>query len=317
VQVENSTGGGVASLSSCYIADFMRGEAEPTLARAKEMCPTSGSNPPCHCPNAKSEDDFWLSGSASGAKRENVDILDRDGGAGAPGSPRPPDIRFFPGAGPSDPTNPLSAYIPLDKAVGAPPNTLASNASAASDDSPFEFIFGVNYVVADHDVTGTTLSNCGTATPPSQNCADFAMRNDLGATVIEGDCAADQFDASSYGLYYVTGNCVMSGVTIGSKNAPAIIVVFGNAALKNSTLFGMLFVHSNNIAIQNASSGYRFDMQNATVFGALVVEGNTTLTGNSILVYDDTSLNVDPNKLPAKARFARVAGSWFDRQRGF
>ena len=54
VQVENSTGGGVASLSSCYIADFMRGEQDPTLARAKEMCPTPGSNPPCHCPSAKS-----------------------------------------------------------------------------------------------------------------------------------------------------------------------------------------------------------------------------------------------------------------------
>jgi Tfp pilus assembly protein PilX len=317
VQVENTTGGGAANISTCYIGDFMRGEQDPTLARAKELCPTSGNNPPCHCPSAKSEDDFWLSGAASGNKRENIDILDRDGGAGAPGSPRPPDIRFFPGAGPADPAVPTGVYVALDKAVGAPPNTPASNSSAASDDSPFEFIFGINYVVADHDVTGTTLSNCGTGASPSQNCADFALRNDLGATVIEGDCAANQFDASSYGLYYVTGNCTMSGVTIGSKNAPAIIVVFGNATLKNSTLFGMLFVHSNNIAIENASSGYRFDMQGGTVFGAVVVEGNTTLTGNSILVYDDTSLNVDTYKLPAKARFARVAASWFDRQGGF
>jgi hypothetical protein len=79
----------------------------------------------------------------------------------------------------------------------------------------------------------------------------------------------------------------------------------------------MLFIHSNNIAVENASTGYRFDMQGATVFGALVVEGRTTLTGNSILVYDDTSLNVDPYKLPAKARFARVPGSWLDRQRAF
>jgi type II secretory pathway pseudopilin PulG len=316
VQVENTTGGGAANISTCYIGDFMRGEPDPTLARAKELCPTNGSNPPCHCPSAKSEDDFWLSGSASGSKRENYDILDRDGGAGAPGNPRPPDIRFFPGAGPSDPSNPLSTPIALDKQVGAAPNTPASNAAAASDDSPFEYIFGVNYVVADHDVTGTTLSNCGTGTPATQNCADFAMRNDLGANVIEGDCAANQFDATSYGLYYVTGDCVISGATVGSANAPAIIVVFGKATLKNSTLFGMLFVHSNNIGIENASSGYRFDMQGATVFGALVVEGNTTLTGNSILVYDDTSMNVDPNKLPAKARFARVPGSWFDRQRG-
>ena len=317
IQVENSTGGGAANISTCFIGDFMRGEADPTLARAKEICPTSGSSPPCHCPSSRSEDDYWLSGSAAGTKRENIDILDRDNNAGATGSPKPPDIKFFPGSGPSDPTNALSAAIPLDKQVGSAPNTLASNASAASDDSPFEWVFGVNYVVADHDVTGTTQSNCGSGTPPNQNCADYALRNDLGATVIDGDCASDQFSAASYGLFYVTGNCTINAITVGSKNAPVIIVVFGQAVLKNAVLYGLLFVHSDNIAIQNASSGYRFDMQGATIFGSIVVEGNTSLTGNSVIVYDDTSLNLDPYKLPAKARFARVPGSWLDRQGGF
>jgi hypothetical protein len=317
VQVENSTGGGTANIASCYIQDFMSGDPTPNLDRAKDICPRSGSSPPCHCPSAKSEDEHWLSGSASGAKRENVDVLDRDNNSGAAGSPRPPDIKFFPGAGPSDVSNPLSTPIALDRHVGAAPNTALSNASAASDDSLFEWIFGVNYVVADGDVNGVTLSNCGPASPPTQNCADYALRNDLGATVIEGDCAATQFDASSYGLFYVTGNCVIDGGTIGSKNAPVIIVVFGQATLKNATLFGMLFVHSDNIAIENASSGYRFDMQGATVFGSVVVEGDISMTGNSVIVYDDTSLNTDPYKLPSKARFARVPGSWLDRQQGF
>jgi hypothetical protein len=79
----------------------------------------------------------------------------------------------------------------------------------------------------------------------------------------------------------------------------------------------MLFVHSNDIAIQNASSGYRMDMQGGTIFGSLVVEGDISMTGNSVIVYDDTSLNTDPYKLPSKVRFARVPGSWLDRQRGF
>jgi Tfp pilus assembly protein PilX len=317
VQVENSTGGGVANIASCFIQDFMKGEAQPDLDRAKALCPQNGSSPPCHCPSAKSESDFWLSGSASGTKRENIDVLDRDNNAGAVGSPRPPDITFFPGFGPADPAAPLGAQIALDRQVGSAPNTLASNVSAASDDSMFEWIFGVNYVVADHDITGTTLSNCGTASPPTQNCADFALRNDLGATVIEGDCASDQFDADSFGLFYVTGSCSIDGVTVGSANAPVIIVVFGDAVLKNAKLFGMLFVHSNDIAIQNASSGYRMDMQGATIFGSLIVEGDMSMTGNSIIVYDDTALNNDPNKLPSKARFARVPGSWLDRERGF
>ena len=317
VQVENSTGGGTANIASCFIQDFMKGESSPTLDRAKEICPTNGSSPPCHCPSAKSEDEYWLSGSASGSKRENIDVLDRDGNAGASGSPRPPDILFFPGSGPSDVANPLSTPIALDRHVGDAPNTILSNASAASDDSLFEWIFGVNYVVADGDINGVTLANCGPASPPTQNCADYALRNDLGATVIEGDCAANQFSAQSFGLYYVTGNCVIDGVTAGSKNAPVIIVVFGQATLKNATLFGMLFVHSDNIGIENASSGYRMDMQSATIFGSLVVEGDISMTGNSIIVYDDTSLNTDPYKLPTKARFARVPGSWLDRQQGF
>ncbi len=317
VQVENSTGGGAASISTCYIEDFMRGDSKPNLDRAKEICPTSGSNPPCHCPNSKADSDYWLSGSASGNKRENVDVLDRDGNAGAAGSPKPPDIQFFPGAGPSDVTVPTSTPIALDKAVGSAPNTALSNASAASDDSPFEWMFGVNYVVADHDVTGTTLSNCGTESPPTQNCADYALREDLGATVIEGNCAADQFNSDSYGLFYVTGDCVISAVTVGSAKAPVIIVVFGDATLKNATLYGMLFVHSNNIATETSSTHYRFNMQDATIFGSLTVEGNITLTGNSILVYDDTSSNVDPFKLPTKVRFARVPGTWLDSGKDF
>ena len=207
--------------------------------------------------------------------------------------------------------------IALDRHVGDAPNTVYSNASAASDDSLFEWIFGANYVVADGDVNGVTLANCGPGAPPVQNCADYALRNDLGATVIEGDCASNQFSPESFGLYYVTGNCTISGLTVGSKNAPVIIVVFGQATLKNAILFGMLFVHSDNIALANASSGYRMDMQSATIFGSLVVEGDLTMTGNSVIVYDDTSLNNDPYKLPTKARFARVPGSWLDRQQGF
>jgi hypothetical protein len=314
-QVENSTGGGNASISTCYIQDFMRGEATPDLARAKQVCPQAGNAPPCHCPSSKAQGDYWLSGSSAGERRETIDILDRDGAAGAPGSPRPPDIRFFPGAGPSDVGNPDSVPVALDRAVGSPPDTAASNASAASDDSPFEWIFGVDYVVADHDVAGTTLTNCGAS--GEQNCADYALRNELAATVIEGDCAADQFNAQSFGLYYVTGNCAMHGLTIGSDDAPVIIVVFGSATLKDSRLYGLLFMHSDDLAVQNAASGYRLDMQNATVFGSLVVEGKMSVTGNTILVYDDTSLNIDPFKLPTRIRFARLPGSWLDRQKGF
>ena len=143
------------------------------------------------------------------------------------------------------------------------------------------------------------------------------MREDLGATVIEGNCASNQFNTDSYGLYYVTGDCTIDGVTVGAALAPVIIVVFGDAVLKNATLYGTLFVHSNNIGTETASSHYRFTMQGATIFGSLSVEGNISLTGNSILVYDNTSSNVDPFKLPTKVRFARVPGGWLDSGKDF
>jgi hypothetical protein len=135
--------------------------------------------------------------------------------------------------------------------------------------------------------------------------------------VIEGDCAADQFNQDSFGLYYVTGNCAIHGGQVGSDDAPVIIVGFGSATLMAARFYGLLFKPSDDRAVQNAASGYRLDMQNATVFGAIVVEGKMSATGNSILVYDDTSLNLDPFKLPTRIRFARLPGSWLDRQRGF
>jgi hypothetical protein len=94
-------------------------------------------------------------------------------------------------------------------------------------------------------------------------------------------------------------------------------VVFGAVHLQDVRFYGLLFVHSDNLAVQNAASGYRLDMQNATVFGSLVVEGKMSVTGNTVLVYDDTSVNIDPFKLPTRIRFARLPGSWLDRQKGF
>src|SRR5262249_11449693 len=129
--------------------------------------------------------------------------------------------------------------------------------------------------------------------------------------------APDQFGPDSYGLYYVTGDCTIGSITVGSPKAPVIIVVFGDATLKGTVLYGMLFVHSDHIATETSSTHYRFDMQGATIFGALAVEGNISISGNSILVYDDTSLNVDPYKLPTKVRFARVPGGWLDSDKGY
>jgi hypothetical protein len=303
-KVDGTTGGGTASLTSCFIGDFMRGSAgEHDLAEAKATCPTNGSNPPCHCPTSKDEPSYWLSGHPSGgARRENMDILDRDGNAGLGSNGPVPDIQFYPGGGWSNPTTGTGTLIPLDVA------------GALDDDSLFEWIFGVSNVVADRDATGQTLHNCGGGT---EDCAAYALTTDLGATTI-ADCSG--LDTTSSGLYYVTGDCAITA-TVGSADSPVIIVTFGNADLgPNSILYGMLFVHSDNIANENASacpSACKFSMNGGTVFGSVVIEGDIKMAGNPVIIYDDTSINSDPNKLPPGARFARVPGSWLDSRSGF
>jgi len=304
-QVESTTGGGTASITSCYVGDFMRGSGGTgDLADAKASCPQNGSGPPCHCPSSKDDSTSWLSGHPSGgARRENLDILDRDSNACVAGNPCPPDIQFFPGAGYSDPTNMSGSMVALD------------TAGVLNDDSLFEWIFGVDNVVADHDTTGTTLTNCGPS--GTQNCADYDLRETLGATVL-ADCSS--LNSTSTGLYYVTGDCSISG-QVGSNGAPAIIVVFGSGDLgSNSVLYGMLFVHRDNIkAATDAScpSGCAYSMNGGTVFGSVVIEGNIKMAGNPVIIYDDVGSSNDPNTFPANAKFARVPGSWLDSRTGF
>ena len=58
-------------------------------------------------------------------------------------------------------------------------------------------------------------------------------------------------------------------------------------------------------------------MNGGTVFGSITVEGDIKVAGNPVIIYDDTAVNNDPNKFPASAGFARVAGSWLDSRNGF
>ena len=41
------------------------------------------------------------------------------------------------------------------------------------------------------------------------------------------------------------------------------------------------------------------------------------MTGNFLIVYDDTSANTNPNHLPKSAKFGRVPGSWLDAKTSF
>ena len=73
----------------------------------------------------------------------------------------------------------------------------------------------------------------------------FATIWGLDASKILVDCST--LNAASSGLYYITGNCSLTGV-VGSATDPVILVITGDGNIgPNAIIFGMLFIHKDNI----------------------------------------------------------------------
>ena len=271
--VDGSGGGGIGSVSTCHVGDYLKGTPESEL---KTTCATTSA---CSCDGGSSSE--FLSGHIGSIKREREDIIDVDGNLGVL-----PDIQFFPGDG-------------MDRA------------SDPTDDSLFEYTFGVDYTTAEGDATGTTLQTCGES--GTENCVTFAMQEEFDATPV-ASCA--DLGAASTGIIYVQAGCSSLPNTVGKPDAPAIVVLnqaSGQTLDLNSdaVFYGLLFVHSDDQSAKVTGNG------STKIFGALVVEGEVEISGNITIVYDDTSVSGDTHKLPASARFGRVAGSWLDAGRAF
>ena len=261
--------GGVGSVSTCHIGEYLQTTPRGEL---KTTCATS--NNACGCPSVSASGVDFLSGHSQSVRKENLDILDRDGNCGAL-----PDITFFP-------------REPYDVATDP------------TDDSLFEYIFDVDYVVAEGG--NTVLTNCGDS--GAQNCAAYALLNDYNATQLS-DCST--LNTSSSGIYYVTGDCDLN--SIGSPSAGVILVVDGEVRINgNVDFYGMLFARSNNNTAQVRGNG------NVKIFGSLVVEGNVNITGSIDVIYDETAATGNAGgAIPDSVRFGRVTGSWLDSQTGF
>lgn len=303
--VDKTAGGSAASVSSCQLGDFLNkpyrdhGAAPTSESALKTVCPTD--NNACGCPAAHLGGSDFLSGKVPGGGAANAccergDILDVDGGKG---SPKPiPDILFFPGAG-------------MDRITGEAPNTAESNASAESDDSLFEWVFGVSdeSVSTREGGTGLTLSNCGAGM--DENCAIWNLTNPDRLNAQSVTCAQlNLIGAEASGLYYVTDSPCTLPAQIGSPAAPAIVVVTDDARLNSTLVFGMLFVRSDNKDAFIRATG------NAMVFGSIVVEGDTDIAGGLTVVHDPVSVGSVGKRLPRDTRLGRVSGSWLDTDRG-
>lgn len=260
-------GGGLGSVSTCHLGEYLKSTPRNQL---KTTCATS--NNACGCPSASVAGVDFLSGHSGSVRREGLDILDIDGNCG-----ELPDITFFPREPWDRPTDP-------------------------TDDSVFEYVFGVDYVVDE----GASIVNTNCGASGTQNCAAFAMLEEFGATPLT-NCSS--LNTNSSGIFYVQGNCDLPNV--GSATRSVILVVDGEVRINgNVDFFGMLFVRSNNNTAQVNGSG------NVKIFGALVVEGNVNMTGSLDIVYDSTGASGNPNELPPGARFGKVSGSWLDSRVG-
>jgi hypothetical protein len=299
------------SFVTCHVGDYLKGTPEREL---KTTCATTDD---CSCGGGGTSD--FLSGHMGGISgigsitRESEDIIDKDGNDGVL-----PDITFFPGKDAS--------------------GTAMDNSTDGTDDSLFEFTFNVNYESPESDDTaagvaaGSTYSNCpNEATGTNDmNCVTYAMEEEFDAKVITDGCAS--LDGNSSGIMYAPAGCTSlpggSGGTaavIGSPDNPVILVLNNTTAGQlsmgtssgNIIFYGLLFVHDDTPDTSSSATPLVTGQGGSKIFGALVVEGNVKMTGDLTIVYDDTSVSGDTHKLPASARFGRVAGSWLDSGTGF
>lgn len=279
-------GGGVGSVSTCHIGEFLKSTPRDQL---KTTCITS--NNACGCPSVTTSGVDFLSGHSGSVKVERLDILDADGDCGGA------DIQFFPAQ--------HGGLSPKD------------DDTDPSDDSLFEYIFDVTNVV--DELTGSAVptvnTNCSTsnASVPAAkrtNCAVVDLVEDFNATVL-ADCSS--LNTSSAGIFYVYGNCDLGNV--GSANNSVVLVVDGDVKINgNVDFFGMLFARNDN---PESSVDRVTGNGNVKIVGSLVVEGNVKITGSIDLIYDNTGVSGNPGgPISPNVRFGKVSGSWLDSQVG-
>jgi hypothetical protein len=289
VNVDGSGGGGIGSVTTCHLGDYL---GSVPVSELETTCAGSG-NTGCTCANVAQGSPDMLSGHYGGTyKQEGPDVLDIDGNHGsaydsATGNVATvvqPDIQFFPGA----------------NAAG----TCLDNATDATDDNLFEWIFN------------TDVNSAKVCSVAADLAAEDAWLDGAGGTKLTGGCSA--LSSSSNGLYYMANDdttaCTLNS-DVGSPDSPVVAVVNGPVTFTGGNFFGMLFIRwtqggpAPDPLLQIAGNG--------NVFGSVVVDGKVDGNGTFTIVYVDTSSGTPGSKLPATTRFARLPGSWLDNSTGF
>jgi hypothetical protein len=276
----DDAGSGVGAVTTCHMGDYL---GSVDVSALKTTCAGNG-NTGCGC-DANGANAQYLSGHGGPGKRENIDILDVDGDANDVDDTYR-DIQFFPGA----------------NALG----TQMDDPNVATDDSLFEWIFNKDIMPEGATSVPQTCTSSA-AYGSSPDCAVAALEA-MNAQVL-ATCAG--LSAASEGLYYITGACSLPDF-VGSATKNVIVVANSPVTVNgNSKFFGMLFVRSPNNTATFSGTG------NPKFFGAVVVEGNVSITGGIDIVYTDMGTKSPGDPLPDSTKFGRLSGSWFDNRASF
>ncbi len=208
-----------------------------------------------------------------------VDILGGPGTAGIL-----PPVQFFP-------------LTPNNK----PPNIL--------DNSLFEYVF------ATHVADSNSVLLPGTNDPTTDAATEFLRET---FTAIP-NCSG--LGPSSKGFVFTPKgvSCSLPGTQIGSPLLPLTLVVQGDFNFgSQTTYFGIIFVRSpasTGQPVTPSPGDYKVTANGSPqLYGAMVVEGDPTITGSPQLIYDKNTLQNVINS-PSNSRQGVLPGSWSDAGR--
>lgn len=119
--------------------------------------------------------------------------------------------------------------------------------------------------------------------------------------------------AGKSGIIWIEGDASLGGITIGSLDNPAIVIVNGNLGVASTpSIYGMLYV-----AGQMDAAG------TPTVYGSSIVEGDPAImaaggkTGANVVGHGTVNLvftpaTLDESTAPILGTTAIISGSWRD-----
>lgn len=274
------------SWQTCHYDDWLRGN-DTLLKDGVSVC---DSNQACRCPG-----DAQLS--SGGAEGEGIDILDNETDNGEAHEGTLLDSKEFPRDLMEFLWGPVAQARDIDSDGDGWNDTasvLVSAADAGSD----------TYLINQSKRATAFLKNAGFR---RLTCADV-KGGALGPTA-SGKYWVETDDGSITG-----GPCTLPNTEIGSPKKP-VQVVFdaGIDSSQGMKVFGIVFGRDPRGKVETAGGGavFRPGGGGAEVYGAAVIEGDGTINGSVLVVYDAKTLQSDDQDF--NPNVASVPGSWSDR----